>query len=919
MAASGEPTEEPTQKRLEEARGRGEVAQSRDLVSAAAMTAALLALVAGGPESVARLVAYWRGALAAAPAGGAPADALLAGTGVLARALALPLAAAAAARAGVGDAADARAGGAGGGQARPRPPLAGRGAQAGVRRAGGAAGRKGAAQGRRWSACWPGSPCGRCWAGLAALAGAAPARSLAVLGVAGLAAGAAGGAGGAGAGRGRLPLRLPPAPARADDDPRGGQAGEQGVRGGSRATAPSASGCTASSWSNEWWPRSEKRTSSWSIPITSRWRCATTVTATPRRSSSPAASASWPSGSSRWRARPGVPIFRDVTLARSLRGLPEGEEIPAALYEAVAEVLRVVYGDGRAGCRPPVARAGERAARRFPVARAGSGLKMARAMSSNDEGSQGGAAGRRPRDAVSPRRPRRCPRRCCRSSTSPASRSSSRSAWRRGSRRSSSSPRAASRRSRTTSIARPSWRRCSSGAGKTEDLARVQQADRAGAVRRRCARGGARPRPRRAVRARGRRRRAVRGAAGRRSARRAGARRSGQLIDVYERRGTGRDRAQGGAGRSRSTCTASSTATRDGARGLQDQQAGREAGAGDGAVAAGGHRALRAAAGDLRDPGGRRRPGAAARSSSPTALATLCARRGLYGLEVEGRALRRRRPRRLRAGDGALRAAPRRHRATTCARAEGSDEAAGASDGRRRSTGALLEVAVALPVPGTFTYRDPRPGAPAPLGDAGGGPVRRAHGDRLRGRRPAPPRRAASRPRTIEEVVGGRAGVRRGDDRASAAGRPTTTRRRSARCCARRCRRGSRRPPSARVRLTDAGRRALERQGTLIARRAPATRCWRAGRRGRRAAAGGACSSWRRGRAGALRAAGGRRGWSRSATRCERRRPPPTLALAVSRRPAIRRRRCQARGGRGGRRWRKLAAAGADGVAGRRR
>jgi flagellar biosynthetic protein FlhB len=40
----------------------------------------------------------------------------------------------------------------------------------------------------------------------------------------------------------------------------------------------------------------------------------------------------------------GVPIFRDVTLARSLRGLPEGEEIPAALYEAVAEVLRVVYG-----------------------------------------------------------------------------------------------------------------------------------------------------------------------------------------------------------------------------------------------------------------------------------------------------------------------------------------------------------------------------------------------------------------------------------------------------------------------------------------------------------------------------------------------------------------------------------------------
>jgi len=40
----------------------------------------------------------------------------------------------------------------------------------------------------------------------------------------------------------------------------------------------------------------------------------------------------------------GVPIFRDVTLARSLRDLPEGTEIPAALYEAVAEILRVVYG-----------------------------------------------------------------------------------------------------------------------------------------------------------------------------------------------------------------------------------------------------------------------------------------------------------------------------------------------------------------------------------------------------------------------------------------------------------------------------------------------------------------------------------------------------------------------------------------------
>jgi flagellar biosynthesis protein FlhB len=40
----------------------------------------------------------------------------------------------------------------------------------------------------------------------------------------------------------------------------------------------------------------------------------------------------------------GVPIFRDVNLARALRDVEEGDEIPEALYEAVAEILRVVYG-----------------------------------------------------------------------------------------------------------------------------------------------------------------------------------------------------------------------------------------------------------------------------------------------------------------------------------------------------------------------------------------------------------------------------------------------------------------------------------------------------------------------------------------------------------------------------------------------
>ena len=39
----------------------------------------------------------------------------------------------------------------------------------------------------------------------------------------------------------------------------------------------------------------------------------------------------------------GVPIYRDLSLARALNELPEGDEIPAALYEAVAELLRVLW------------------------------------------------------------------------------------------------------------------------------------------------------------------------------------------------------------------------------------------------------------------------------------------------------------------------------------------------------------------------------------------------------------------------------------------------------------------------------------------------------------------------------------------------------------------------------------------------
>jgi flagellar biosynthetic protein FlhB len=51
----------------------------------------------------------------------------------------------------------------------------------------------------------------------------------------------------------------------------------------------------------------------------------------------------------------GVPIFRDVSLARALRDVEEGDEIPEALYEAVAEILRVIYGDQPAARQPAAA------------------------------------------------------------------------------------------------------------------------------------------------------------------------------------------------------------------------------------------------------------------------------------------------------------------------------------------------------------------------------------------------------------------------------------------------------------------------------------------------------------------------------------------------------------------------------------
>jgi type III secretion protein U len=63
---AGEKTEEPTPKRVLEARRRGEVAQSRDLAGAVVFAAVFGALAVGAPSAIARLVGYLRTALAGA-------------------------------------------------------------------------------------------------------------------------------------------------------------------------------------------------------------------------------------------------------------------------------------------------------------------------------------------------------------------------------------------------------------------------------------------------------------------------------------------------------------------------------------------------------------------------------------------------------------------------------------------------------------------------------------------------------------------------------------------------------------------------------------------------------------------------------------------------------------------------------------
>jgi type III secretion protein U len=351
MARSGEPTEEPTPKRLEEARRKGEVAFSRDLTSAAATTAAIVALVAQGPEIAAGLLAYFRGALAAAPAGGSAAPALAAGGQVLAGSLAVTLAAACAGALGAGllQTKGLLALGA------VRPDLGRLSPAAGLARALGPQAALQVGKGLIkvalvaalvWITVRP------ALAGLTGLAGAPPARLLTALGE--LSSRLAG----------RVAL-VALALGIADylfvwrRHARGLRMTRDEVRRESKESEGDPS------------HRAERKRLHREIleqRMVDEVRKADFVVVNPDHiavalrydrdgDGAPVVVASGErllAERIRQVARQaGVPIFRDVSLARSLHDLPEGAEIPVALYEAVAEVLRVVYALSEPGPPPP--------------------------------------------------------------------------------------------------------------------------------------------------------------------------------------------------------------------------------------------------------------------------------------------------------------------------------------------------------------------------------------------------------------------------------------------------------------------------------------------------------------------------------------------------------------------------------------
>ena len=342
---------DPTPRRLEEARRRGEVAFSRDLTSAAAMAAAIVALVMQGPALTARLFGYFREAFAAAPASGNATAALATGVGVLARALAAPLLAALVL---------ALAAGAlqtGGLLAFVRADLARLSPAAGLKRVFGGQAAWQVGKGLvkvaivavlAWITVRP------VLGGVLALAGTPVPRMATALGL--LAA--------------QLAERVTVAALAlgvADYlwTRRGHMQGMRMTREEVKREHKESEGDPSHRAERQRLHRelTEQR-------MLADVRKADFVVVNPDHIAvalrydrdGDAAPVVVASGERllaeriRQAAREaGVPIFRDVTLARSLRDLPEGQEIPAALYEAVAEILRTVYATGEAGGPAPPA------------------------------------------------------------------------------------------------------------------------------------------------------------------------------------------------------------------------------------------------------------------------------------------------------------------------------------------------------------------------------------------------------------------------------------------------------------------------------------------------------------------------------------------------------------------------------------
>ncbi len=344
---------DPTPRRLEEARRRGEVAVSRDLTSAAAMGAAIVALVGQGPALTARLFGYFREAFAAAPAAGDATGALATGVGVLARSLAAPLLAALvlALAAGALQTGGLLAFGA------LRADLARLSPAAGLKRVFGGQAAWQVGKGLvkvalvaalAWITVRP------VLGGVLALAGTPVPRMATALGL--LAA--------------QLAERVAVAALAlgvADYlwTRRGHMQGMKMTREEVKREHKESEGDPSHRAERQRLHRelTEQR-------MLADVRKADFVVVNPDHiavalrydrdgDAAPVVVASGErllADRIRQAAREaGVPIFRDVTLARSLRDLPEGQEIPAALYEAVAEILRTVYGTGEAGGPAPAA------------------------------------------------------------------------------------------------------------------------------------------------------------------------------------------------------------------------------------------------------------------------------------------------------------------------------------------------------------------------------------------------------------------------------------------------------------------------------------------------------------------------------------------------------------------------------------